>query len=277
MIVHAIRVQAGPGVDSPRLSFEREVASARPPWAPDDVLRLRHVSKRFGPLEALRDINLHLRRGEALGVVGDNASGKSTLLKIVAGFHRPDAGQLVVRGTPVDLKGVDHARSLGIDCVYQDLALVDELSVWQNISLGREIAHQRVPLLARRRMRAVARDALDELGVRVPSVDVPVAHLSRGQRQAIALARSIHSPPEILLLDEPVAALGAKEGAVMMSLLGRLRERSPISIIFVAHVFGHVIEVCDRVNLIESGCIVLNKPTSETSVEELTEVLLRGT
>ncbi len=252
------------------------MASARSPSAPDDVLRLRHISKSFGALVALRDINVHLRQGEALGLVGDNASGKSTLLKIVAGFHRPDAGQLVVRGTPVDLKGVDHARSLGIDCVYQDLALVDELSVWQNVSLGREIVHQRLPFLARRRMRAVARDALDDLGVRVPSVDVSVAHLSRGQRQAIALARSIHSAPEILLLDEPIAALGAKEAAAMMSLLGRLRERAPISIIFVAHVFGHVLEVCDRVNLIENGCIVLNKPTSETSVEELTEVLLRG-
>lgn len=276
VIVHAIRVQAGLEVDSPRLSFAREVASERSPSAPDDVLRLRHVSKSFGPLVALRDINVHLRHGEALGLVGDNASGKSTLLKIVAGFHRPDAGQLVVRGTPVDLKGVDHARSLGIDCVYQDLALVDELSVWQNISLGREIVHQRVPLLARRRMRAVARDALDDLGVCVPSVDASVAHLSRGQRQAIALARSIHSAPEILLLDEPIAALGAKEAAAMMSLLGRLRERSPISIIFVAHVFGHVLEVCDRVNLIENGCIALNKPTSETSVQELTDVLLRG-
>lgn len=125
-------------------------------------------------------------------------------------------------------------------------------------------------------MRAVARDALDDLGVRVDSVDVSVAHLSRGQGQAIALARSIHSAPEILLLDEPIAALGAKEAAAIMSVLARLRERAPISIIFVAHVFGHVLEVCDRVNLIENGCIALDKPTSETSVQELTDVLLHG-
>jgi simple sugar transport system ATP-binding protein len=275
VIVEAIRVHAGPEHDSRRLTVEREVASARPASAPDDVLRILHVAKSFGALVALRDINVHLRQGEALGLVGDNASGKSTLLKIVAGFHRPDAGQLVVHGTPVDLKGIHHARALGIDCVYQDLALVDELSVWQNISLGREIVHRRLPLLARRRMRALARNALDDLGVRVDSVDVPVAHLSRGQRQAIALARSIHTAPEILLLDEPIAALGAKEAAAMMSVLARLRERSPISIIFVAHIFGHMLAVCDRVNLIESGCIVLDKPTSETSVQELTDVLLR--
>jgi ABC-type glutathione transport system ATPase component len=120
VIVEAIRVQAGPELDSRRLRFEREVTSARPASAPDDVLRLRHVSKSFGALVALRDINVHLRQGEALGLVGDNASGKSTLLKIISSFHKPDAGQLVVRGTPVDLKGVNHARSLGIDCVYQD-------------------------------------------------------------------------------------------------------------------------------------------------------------
>ena len=276
VIVEAIQVQTGRELDFPRVWSEREVASARPASAPDDVLRLRHVSKSFGALMALRDINVHLRQGEALGLVGDNASGKSTLLKILAGFHRPDAGQLVVRGTPVDLKGVNHARSLGIDCVYQDLALVDELSVWQNIFLGRELVHQRLPLLARRRMRAVARDALDDLGVRLHSVDVSVAHLSRGQRQAIALARSIHSGPEILLLDEPIAALGAKEAAAMLRVLARLRERSTISIIFVAHVFSHVQEVCDRVNLIENGCIALDKPTSETSIQELTDVLLRG-
>ena len=276
VIVDAIEVQAGQRFASRRVSFEREVAGARPRSAPDDVLRLCHVAKSFGALVALRDINLHLRAGEALGLIGENASGKSTLLKIVAGFHSPDAGQLVVRGTPVDLKGVGHARSLGIDCVYQDLALIDELSVWQNISLSRETVHQRLPLLARRRMRAVARDALDDLGVRVDSVDVSVAHLSRGQRQAIALARSIHSASDILLLDEPIAALGAKEAATMMSVLARLRERSPISIIFVAHVFGHVLEVCDRVNLIENGCIALDKPTSDTSIQELTDVLLRG-
>jgi simple sugar transport system ATP-binding protein len=275
VIVDSIEVQSGLGFGARRLSFGREVASARPSSAPDDVLRVLHVAKSFGALVALRDINLHLRQGEALGLVGDNASGKSTLLKIIAGFHRPDGGQLVVRGTPVDLKGVDQARSLGIDCVFQDLALVDELSIWQNISLAREIVHRRLPLLARRRMRALARGALDDLGVRVDSVDRPVAHLSRGQRQAVALARSIHSAPRILLLDEPIAALGAKEAAAMMSVLARLRERSAISIIFVGHVFGHVLEVCDRVNLIHSGCIVFDKLTTETSVQELTDVLLR--
>jgi len=138
-----------------------------PVSAPDDVLRVERVAKRFGEVVALCDVNLHLRRGEALGLIGDNASGKSTLIKIMSGFHRPDAGRMVVHAAPVALKSVDHARSLGIDCVYQDLALVDQLSVWENMFLRRETVHRPLPLLARRRMRAWARCALDDIGVRI--------------------------------------------------------------------------------------------------------------
>jgi simple sugar transport system ATP-binding protein len=155
-------------------------------WAPDDVLRVARVAKRFGEVVALRDVSLHLRRGEALGLVGDNASGKSTLIKVVCGFHRPDGGRVVVQGAPVALKSVDHARSLGIECVYQDLALIDQLSVWENMFLRRETVHWPVPLLARRRMRAWARRVLEDVGVPLSSVDVPVGCLSGGQRQAVA-------------------------------------------------------------------------------------------
>jgi simple sugar transport system ATP-binding protein len=129
--------------------------------APDDVLRVEHVTKRFGPVTALRDINLHLRKGEVLGLLGDNGAGKSTLMKIIAGFQKPDSGRVIVKGDEVEFKDVDHARSLGIDCVYQDLALVDELSVVQNMFLKREQTHSPLPFLARRRMREQTRAALD--------------------------------------------------------------------------------------------------------------------
>jgi simple sugar transport system ATP-binding protein len=237
---------------------------------PDDVLRVEHVAKRFGGVVALRDINLHVRRGEALGLIGDNASGKSTLIKIIAGFHPPDAGRIMLRGAPVALKGVDHARSLGIECVYQDLALVDQLPVWENIFLRRETVRRPVPLLARRRMRAQARTALDELGVDVASVDVPVGRLSGGQRQAIAIARGMRSAAEILLLDEPIAAMGAKESAVILDVIARVREQRSVSIVLVAHNYADVMELCDRVNVIEDGSIALDAQTSETSVAELT-------
>src|SRR4051794_31676092 len=121
--------------------------------ASDDVLRVEHVAKRFGPVTALRDINLHLRKGEVLGLLGDNGAGKSTLIKIISGFQRPDDGQLVVKGDKTELSSVDHARSLGIDCVYQDLALINELSVFQNMFLKREKLLRPLPFLANRAMK----------------------------------------------------------------------------------------------------------------------------
>src|SRR3954453_15630710 len=173
----------------------------------EDVLRVEGVQKHFGPVTALRDIDLHLRRGEVLGLLGDNGAGKSTMLKIISGFQRPDAGRLTTKGEEVELRSVDHARSLGINCVYQDLALVNELTVFQNMFLKREKLHRPVPLLANRAMKVEAREALDEIGVNVPRLDVPVAKLSGGQRQAIAVARTVNSDADIILLDEPLAAM----------------------------------------------------------------------
>src|SRR3954470_18901146 len=182
----------------------------------EDVLRVEGVAKRFGPVTALREINLHLGKGEVLGLLGDNGAGKSTLIKILSGFQKPDEGRLMVKGEEVELRSVDHARSLGIDCVYQDLALVNELDVVQNMFLRREVVKRPLPFLARTQMRRETRAALDEIGVNVPRLNVPVARLSGGQRQAIAVARTVHSDADIILLDEPLAAMGAKEGAMIL-------------------------------------------------------------
>ena len=244
-------------------------AAAEPAWAPDDVLRVEHVAKCFGPTVALRDVSMHLRHGEVLGLIGDNASGKSTLIKTMAGFHRPDAGRMTLHGAPLELKSVGHARALGIDCVYQDLALVDQLSAWQNVFLQREMVHRSLPVLARRRMRVEARAALDELGVRIASVDVPVGQLSGGQRQAIALARSLRSGAKILLLDEPIAAMGAREGATILNVIARLCEQRLVAIILVAHQYEHVLQLCHRVNLLEDGAIALDAPASDVPLEAL--------
>ena len=161
---------------------------AAPADAGGDVLRVEHVSKRFGAVTALVDVNLHLARGEVLGLIGDNGAGKSTLLKILCGFQPPDSGRILLNGQEVTLKSVDHARSLGIDAVYQDLALIDQLTVYHNIFLNRE--RVRWPLLNNRAMRRIARERLDDMGIGLKSVDVPVARLSGGQRQAIAVARA---------------------------------------------------------------------------------------
>ena len=240
----------------------------------DEVLRVEGISKRFGPVVALRDINLRLEKGEVLGLLGDNGAGKSTLMKILCGFEKPDEGHMLLRGEPYEPKSVDHARSLGIDAVYQDLALIDELSVFQNMFLRRERVRRPLPLLANRVMRRETRAGLDEIGINMPSLNAPVARLSGGQRQAIAVARTVHSEADILLLDEPLAAMGAKEGALILDLIQRLKDEGRVSIIMVLHNYVHVITSCDRVNLIQDGVITLDKATKETSVQELTEIVV---
>jgi simple sugar transport system ATP-binding protein len=242
--------------------------------AADDVLRVEHIAKGFGPVVALRDINLHVRKGEVLGLLGDNGAGKSTLMKIICGFQKPDEGRLFLRGEPYEPHSVDHARKLGIDAVYQDLALIDELSVFHNMFLNRERVQSPLPFLANRIMRKEAREALDDIGVNIPRLNVPVARLSGGQRQAIAVARTVHSEADILLLDEPLAAMGAKEGALILDLIERIKREGRVSMIMVLHNYVHVLTACDRVNLIQDGVITLDKPTSETSVEELTEIVV---
>ena len=242
---------------------------------PPDVLRVEGVAKRFGPVTALRDVNLRLRQGEVLGLLGDNGAGKSTLIKILCGYHRADEGRILLDGEEVELTSVIHARSLGIDTVYQDLALVDELSVFHNVFLNRELVHPfPFRLLNNREMRRRAERYIDDIGVNIPSVRTPVARLSGGQRQAIAIARSVHSDARILLLDEPLAAMGVKEGAMLLDLIQGLRERGNVSIIMILHNYVHVFQACDRVNLLRDGEIVLDKPTSQSSVEELTEVVV---
>ncbi|HEY4427054.1 MAG TPA: ATP-binding cassette domain-containing protein [Solirubrobacteraceae bacterium] len=245
-----------------------------PVTAPDDVLRVEHIAKRFGPVTALRDVNLHLRKGEVLGLLGDNGAGKSTLIKIISGFQKQDAGQMFLHGQPYQPRSVDDARAKGIDTVYQDLALIDELSVYHNLFLRREKTFRPLPILNNREMKREARSALDEIGINIPRIDVSVARLSGGQRQAIAVARSVNTASDVLLLDEPLAAMGAKEGAQILDLVARLKEEGRVSIIMILHNYEQVFLACDRVSMIQNGAIVLDKPTSETSVAELTEIVV---
>ena len=170
------------------------------------------------------------------------------------------------------LKSVDHARSLGIDAVYQDLALINQLSVYHNMFLNRE--KLRWPLLNNRAMRKLAREHLDEMGVNIPSVDVEVARLSGGQRQAIAVARAVYSDAKILLLDEPLAAMGAKEVAIILDLIRDLKRRGDVSIIIIAHNYGQALEVCDRINLLQHGKITFDKASKDTSVAELNDIVV---
>ena len=240
-----------------------------------DAIRVENLSKSFGVVRALEDVSLQLRPGEVLGLIGDNGAGKSTLVKILTGFHKPDSGTIHVFGEEVQLKSVSHARSLGIDTVFQDLALVPGMTVYHNMFLNREATRGIGPIrfLNNRVMKRRSREYLEDIGVRVPSIDAEVARMSGGQRQAIAIARSTHSDARIILLDEPLAAMGAREGALIIELIAELRKRSDVSMIVIAHNYVHVLELCDRVNLLHNGRIVLDKRTDETTVEELTNIV----
>jgi ABC-type sugar transport system ATPase subunit len=241
----------------------------------EEMLRTEHISKSFGRVTALKDTSIHLDKGEVLGLLGDNGAGKSTLLKILTGFHQPSGGKIFFQGKEQVLKSVGYARSLGIEPVYQDLALINELSVYRNMFLKRELMFGGfLRILDDGAMRKQAKEKLKLMGVNIPSVDVEISKLSGGQRQAIAVARSVYANAKVLLLDEPLAAMGVKESTMILDVIGRLKEKGDVSVIIVAHNYAQVFDFCDRINLLQNGEITFNQKTSETSVEELTSLVV---
>jgi ABC-type sugar transport system ATPase subunit len=195
-------------------------------------------------------------------------------VKILCGFQRPDTGRILVEGQEVIFHSVQDARAHGIETVYQDLALVPQLTVYENLFLNREMTSLgRVGVLSRRRMRALARHYLDDIRVNVPDLDQEVEMLSGGQRQAIAVARATRLNAKILLLDEPLAAMGAKESALIMDLVKDLSARG-VSMIVIDHNYAHLFALCDRLNVIQQGKVTVNIKVAETSVEELTELMV---
>jgi ABC-type sugar transport system ATPase subunit len=238
------------------------------------ILRAEGISKHFGAVVALERVDLELHRGEVLGLVGDNGAGKSTLVKILCGFQRPDTGRILVEGREVTFHSVTDARACGIETVYQDLALVPQLTVYENLFLNREMTRLgRIGMLSRRRMRSLARHYLDDIKVNVPDLDQEVELLSGGQRQAIAVARATRLNAKILLLDEPLAAMGAKESALIMDLVKDLSARG-VSMIVIDHNYAHLFALCDRLNVIQQGKVTVDKRVAETSIEELTGLMV---
>ncbi len=239
------------------------------------ALEVRGVTKRFGALVVLRGIDLVLRPGEVLGLVGDNGAGKSTLVKILSGFYTQDAGDLLLEGKRVQFHSVTAARGHGIETVYQDLALIPQLPVYQNLFLGHELTTMGpLRLLDKRAMKKLARQYLDEINVHVPSIDAEAEQLSGGQRQAIAVARSVRAATKILLLDEPLAAMGARESRLIIDLVKDLARSGRISIIVIDHNYAHLFELCDRINVMQGGRITIDQQVHETSLEKLTELMI---
>lgn len=214
------------------------------------VLALRGVSKRFGAVQALTDVDLEVHAGQVVALVGDNGAGKSTLVKTIAGVHPIDEGVIEWGGKHVSIGRPHDAQNLGIATVYQDLALCDNLDVVANLFLGRELGRAKV--LDEVAMEKRAKELLDTLSIRIPSVRIPIASLSGGQRQVVAIARALVGDPKLVILDEPTAALGVEQTAQVLDLVERLRERG-LAVILISHNMADVQAVADDVAVLRLG------------------------
>ncbi|MEU6736329.1 MULTISPECIES: ATP-binding cassette domain-containing protein [Streptomyces] len=214
------------------------------------VLALRGVSKRFGAVQALTDVDLEIHAGEVVALVGDNGAGKSTLVKTISGVHPIDEGGIEWEGRPVRIGRPQDAQHLGVATVYQDLALCDNLDVVANLFLGNEL--RQVQVLDEIGMEKRAKELLHTLSIRIPSVRIPVASLSGGQRQVVAIARALIGDPKVVILDEPTAALGVEQTAQVLDLVERLRERGH-GVILISHNMEDVRAVADRVAVLRLG------------------------
>jgi D-xylose transport system ATP-binding protein len=238
------------------------------------VLALRGVSKRFGAVQALTDVDLEVHAGEVVALVGDNGAGKSTLVKTIAGVHPVDEGVIEWEGQPVHINRPQDATHLGIATVYQDLALCDNLDVVGNLYLGREL--RRWGTLDEVSMEKNTLELLSTLSIRIPSVRIPIAGLSGGQRQVVAIARAMIGEPKLVILDEPTAALGVEQTAQVLDLVERLRERG-LAVILISHNMADVKAVADTVGVLRLGRNNGSFPVKETSHEEIIAAITGAT
>jgi ABC-type sugar transport system ATPase subunit len=238
--------------------------------AQDAILACEGLNKHFGGVHALADVNFQARRGEVTAVIGDNGAGKSTLIRCLVGVNIPDEGRIYFDGKQHPFANPDEARKAGIETVHQNLALIDELTVVQNLFLNREIVRRFGPLalLDRPAMRREARAMLSRLSINVPSVTQRVRRLSGGQRQAISICRAVGSGAKVVVMDEPTAALGVQETANVEALIRRLREQS-VSVILVSHNFDQVRRLSDQIWVMRAGRVVATIRSAETTGNEL--------
>ncbi len=241
------------------------------------VFELDHVSHSYGRNKVIFDVNLSVWPGEVVGLVGDNGAGKSTLLKIFAGYQKPTGGRLKFGGRPVTFHSPADARALGIEAVYQDLAMVEQLNLWQNFYLGKELKRRFGPIsvMDRKEMRRATVMALTELGLtRIRSAEEPVWALSGGERQSVAITRANHFGAKLLLLDEPTAALSVRETRNVLESIRHARAQG-LGVMYIDHNMSHVIPVADRIVLLELGRVVRVIDRGEVGVEELQELVAK--
>jgi simple sugar transport system ATP-binding protein len=241
----------------------------------EKLFGLRDVTMNFGNVVAIQGVVFEVGRGEIVGLVGDNGAGKSTLVKVMNGFYSPDRGVMQFKGHPVRFSSPRDARSVGIETVYQDLALIPALSIWRNFFLGRELKIGRPPFrfLALSRMREITMDNLREMGLtRLRSPDEPVDILSGGERQALAIARARYFGGSLLLLDEPTSALSVKETEKVSEAV-QIARNSGLGVVIIDHNIGHVHRICDRIVIMEAGRVIRSVRRDDVTAEDVADLV----
>lgn len=254
-------------------------AAVRAPQAGDCFLKLTGISKRFGGLSALSDVDLEIRSGEVLGLLGDNGAGKTTLVKTLSGVLQPSSGTVHCRGREVRISSPDKAHELGIETVFQDLALVPNLAVADNFFIGRELTRDIFPpflrVLRRREMEEDVARTLKRLDIHIPSLKVRVDGLSGGQRQAIAIARAIRWQADMVILDEPTAALSVPEQNKVLELTRQLASQG-VAVIYITHNMNDVMQVTDRIAVLYRGRKAGELTTARTTPREIVDLIMSG-
>ncbi|MDR9391764.1 MAG: ATP-binding cassette domain-containing protein [Trueperaceae bacterium] len=255
-----------------------EAGENPPPPSGTPHVELRGLVKRFGGVVALRGVDLDIHRGEVLGLVGDNGAGKSTLIKVLTGVHPADGGTVRLNGTPVEMDHPDRARELGIETIYQDLALVPTFDLPSNFFLGRELTRSflggLITVTDKARMRDVAtRVVRDQVGLAIGNPYAPAATMSGGQRQAVAIGRALYEQAELVIMDEPTAALGVEEQDKVLDIIRRLKADG-VTIVMISHTLDHVFAVADRIAVMHNGTLGAVRATADATRTEIVGLIM---
>ena len=248
------------------------------PSAAEPLLEVRHLSKNFGAVQALKELSMSVHAGEVVALAGDNGAGKSTLIKAISGVYKPSGGEILLKGEPVSFSTPQEARDQGIETIYQDLALADNLSIGANIFLGREPIRKLfgfLPVLDRRRMAEAAKQTMSLLDFHVSRLDAPVSNFSGGQRQAVAIGRAVFWNAQILIMDEPTAALGVPEQRKVIQLIHQLKAQGR-GVIFISHNLQDIFAVSDRIVVLRRGVLAGERRIAETNHDEVVKLMVGG-
>ena len=244
----------------------------------EPLLEVRNLSKNFGAVQALRDMSMQVAPGEVVALAGDNGAGKTTLIKAISGVYKPSGGEIRLSGKPVSFASPQEAREQGIETIYQDLALADNLTIGANIFLGREPMRKAfgfLPVLDRKKMADAARDTMALLDFHVNRLDAPVSNFSGGQRQAVAIGRAVYWNARVLIMDEPTAALGVPEQRKVISLIHQLKAQGR-GVIFISHNLQDIFAVSDRIVVLRRGVMAGERRIADTTHDEVVKLMIGG-